>query len=182
MAVLFGLLSAALVWFWLRREIGPTAAANGALLLVVSYLGLRYFRSGEADAVLLFFVSGRHDPRYGILLWPAGRLEACAIRTGAWLGLSQRAGLRRWRSPVADAAGERGLGQAGGADIAFGQVLFQRARWCGAAAGRCIRLVRLDTLEISPGNRTAVFRAGKSMRLFVSGTHQKPVVVSRSRV
>lgn len=71
-AVLFGLLSAALVWFWLRREIGLKAASNGALLLVVSYLGLRYFRSGEADSVLLFFVSAATILSYGILCGQAG--------------------------------------------------------------------------------------------------------------
>ncbi len=56
-AVLFGLLTAAVIWNWARRESGLKIAANSVLVLVVSYLGLRYFRSGEADAVLLFFVS-----------------------------------------------------------------------------------------------------------------------------
>lgn len=77
-AVLFGLLSALLVWHWVKRESGLKAAANCAMLLVASYLCLRYFRSGEADAVLLFFVSaacmqgydilqGRHDARRRLL-------------------------------------------------------------------------------------------------------------------
>ena len=71
-AVLFGLLSALLVWGWARREAGLKIAANSMLVLVASYLGLRYCRSGEADVVLLFFISaasmlgydmlrGRHD-------------------------------------------------------------------------------------------------------------------------
>jgi 4-amino-4-deoxy-L-arabinose transferase-like glycosyltransferase len=71
-AALFGLFLAFLMWHWVRREVGLKIAANSVLVLVVSYLGLRYFRSGEADAVLLFFISaacllgydllhGRHD-------------------------------------------------------------------------------------------------------------------------
>ena len=71
-AMLFGLFSALLIWNWTKRESGLTVAANSVLVLVISYLGMRYFRSGEADAVLLFFVSaasmlgydllrGRHD-------------------------------------------------------------------------------------------------------------------------
>lgn len=77
-AVLFGLLSALLIWNWVRRESGLNIAANSVLVLVASYLGLRYFRSGEADAVLLFFIStasmlgydmlhGRHDARHRLL-------------------------------------------------------------------------------------------------------------------
>lgn len=53
-SVLFGLLAATLIWLWAQREIGLRAAANSALILVTSYIGLRYFRSGEADAPLLF--------------------------------------------------------------------------------------------------------------------------------
>ena len=71
-AVLFGLLSALLIWNGVRRESGLKIAGNSVLMLVVSYIGLRYFRSGEADAILLFFVTaacllghdilqGRHD-------------------------------------------------------------------------------------------------------------------------
>ncbi|GAB1391887.1 hypothetical protein MASR1M60_00500 [Rhodocyclaceae bacterium] len=56
-SVLFGLLAATLIWLWAQREIGLRAAANSALILVTSYIGLRYFRSGEADAPLLFFIS-----------------------------------------------------------------------------------------------------------------------------
>ena len=77
-AALFGLLSAVLIWSWVRRESGIKIAANSTLVLVVSYLGLRYFRSGEADAVLLFFISaacmlgyeilaGRHDTKRRLL-------------------------------------------------------------------------------------------------------------------
>ncbi len=56
-AALFGLFSALLIWIWVRRESGVKIATNSALILVVSYVGLRYFRSGEADSVLLFFIS-----------------------------------------------------------------------------------------------------------------------------
>jgi 4-amino-4-deoxy-L-arabinose transferase-like glycosyltransferase len=77
-AVLFGLLSALLIWNWVRRESGLKIAANSVLVLIASYLGLRYFRSGEADAVLLFFISaasmlgydmlhGRHEAHHRLL-------------------------------------------------------------------------------------------------------------------
>lgn len=56
-SVLFGLLSALLLWAWARRDSGERSAGSCALVLVVSYIGLRYCRSGEADAVLIFFVS-----------------------------------------------------------------------------------------------------------------------------
>ncbi len=61
-SALFGLLSALLMWQWVRRESSPpggssaTIASNSVLVLVASFIGLRYFRSGEADAMLLFFV------------------------------------------------------------------------------------------------------------------------------
>lgn len=77
-AVLFGLLSALLLWHWVQREAGLKTAASSAVVLVTSYLGLRYFRTGEADAVLVFFISaacmlgfeilqGRHDARRRLL-------------------------------------------------------------------------------------------------------------------
>ena len=56
-AVLFGVLSALLLWMWVWRESGLRIAANCALIAVASYIGLRYFRSGEADAILLFFIN-----------------------------------------------------------------------------------------------------------------------------
>jgi len=72
-AVLAGLCLALLLWAWGKRELGMEAATNSAIILVVSFLGLRYFRSGEADALLLLCISaacklgfdivnGRRDP------------------------------------------------------------------------------------------------------------------------
>ena len=72
-AVLFGLLSALLIGAWVKRESGLKIAANSVLVLVVSYLGLRYFRSGEADSVLLFFVSAASLLGYDLL---RGRVDA----------------------------------------------------------------------------------------------------------
>jgi len=56
-AVLFGLLTTLLLFAWVKREANIKAAANTALVLAASYIGIRYFRSGEADAILLFFIS-----------------------------------------------------------------------------------------------------------------------------
>lgn len=47
-AVLFGLLSAFLFTFWGASRLGERASTNAALVLVISFIGLRYFRSGEA--------------------------------------------------------------------------------------------------------------------------------------
>ena len=55
-AALAGLGLALLIWAWTRRELGVEAAGNAAIVLVLSYLGLRYFRSGEADALLLLCI------------------------------------------------------------------------------------------------------------------------------
>lgn len=71
-AALAGLCLSLLLWLWVRREIGEEAACNSVLVLVASFLGLRYLRSGEADALLLLCISaacklgfdilsGRHD-------------------------------------------------------------------------------------------------------------------------
>lgn len=56
-AVIFGLLSVVLLFAWMRREAGVETAANTVLVLAASYIGVRYFRSGEADAMLLFFIT-----------------------------------------------------------------------------------------------------------------------------
>lgn len=66
-AAIFGLLSVLLIWNWLYREFGLKAAANGALVLATCYLDMRYFRSGEADAVLVFFISAACMFGYDIL-------------------------------------------------------------------------------------------------------------------
>lgn len=56
-AAVFGLFSALLMWFWIRRNADATTASYCTLALVTTYIGLRYFRSGEADSILLFFIS-----------------------------------------------------------------------------------------------------------------------------
>lgn len=84
-AVLFGMLSALLIWSWVRRESGLKAAASSILVLFTSYLGLRYFRAGEADAVLVFFISAACMLGFGIL---QGRHDALRrLLFGLMLGL-----------------------------------------------------------------------------------------------
>ncbi len=83
-AALFGLLSALLMWNWVRRESGLKIAANSVLVLVASYIGLRYFRSGEADAVLLFFISAACMLGYDLL---RGRHAGRQLLFGLVLGL-----------------------------------------------------------------------------------------------
>jgi len=56
-SLLFGLLSTLLLLVWLREALNLDVATNAALVMATSFLGLRYFRSAEADATLLFFIS-----------------------------------------------------------------------------------------------------------------------------
>ncbi len=56
-SVIFALFSAWLLFAWAKREINIDAATNIVLILASSFIGLRYFRSGEADAILIFFIS-----------------------------------------------------------------------------------------------------------------------------
>lgn len=84
-AVLFGMLSALLIWQWIRRESGLKIAANSALVLIASYLGIRYCRSGEADAVLLFFISAASMLGYDLLQQRGGMLRRALF--GLMLGL-----------------------------------------------------------------------------------------------
>jgi 4-amino-4-deoxy-L-arabinose transferase-like glycosyltransferase len=56
-AAVFGLLTLVAVWAFTKRALGIAAATNAALVLASSFISLRYFRSGEADAILLLFVS-----------------------------------------------------------------------------------------------------------------------------
>lgn len=56
-SALFALFAAWLMLAWASHEINLNAAANVVLVMTTCFLGLRYFRSGEADATLLFFIS-----------------------------------------------------------------------------------------------------------------------------
>lgn len=56
-SALFSLLTAWLMFAWAKREINLNVASNIALILMTSFIGLRYFRSGEADATLIFFIT-----------------------------------------------------------------------------------------------------------------------------
>jgi 4-amino-4-deoxy-L-arabinose transferase-like glycosyltransferase len=84
-AVLFGLLSALLIWNWVRRESGLKIAANSVLVLIASYLGIRYCRSGEADALLLFFISAASMLGYDLLQQRGDKLRRALF--GLMLGL-----------------------------------------------------------------------------------------------
>ena len=85
-AVLFGMLTALLLFVWARRELGMAAAANTVLVLATSYIGLRYFRSGEADAPLLFFISAASLLGYRILQGGASNLQVVLFYLALGLG------------------------------------------------------------------------------------------------
>ena len=56
-SALFAISAAWLMFIWVRRETSVQMAIGSVLVLGTSFLSLRYFRSGEADAALLFFIS-----------------------------------------------------------------------------------------------------------------------------
>ena len=56
-SALFAIGAAWLMFVWVRRETSAQIAISAVLVLGTSFLGLRYFRSGEADAALLFFIA-----------------------------------------------------------------------------------------------------------------------------
>lgn len=85
-AVLFGLLSTLLLWVWLRRELDMKVAANSVLILAASYIGLRYFRSGEADAMLLFFTSAACLIGHDILQGKGNTGRRCLFALALGLG------------------------------------------------------------------------------------------------
>lgn len=53
----FSGLTVFLLFWWARKTLGLNSAVSTAICLTSSYLALRYFRSGEADSILLFFVT-----------------------------------------------------------------------------------------------------------------------------
>ncbi|MEO5702905.1 MAG: glycosyltransferase family 39 protein [Gammaproteobacteria bacterium] len=56
-AATFAGLTVFLLFCWARRTLGINSAVSAALCLMSSYIALRYFRSGEADAIFLFFIT-----------------------------------------------------------------------------------------------------------------------------
>ena len=52
----FSLLGVLALFFWLRKASGTATALATIICFVSSYMALRYFRSAETDAILLFFV------------------------------------------------------------------------------------------------------------------------------
>jgi 4-amino-4-deoxy-L-arabinose transferase-like glycosyltransferase len=63
----FAALTVFMLFWWVSKTLGATGAAAAGLCLASSYLTLRYFRSGEADAVFLFFITAAGILVYQIL-------------------------------------------------------------------------------------------------------------------
>lgn len=55
-SAIFSLATALLLFVWLKRQINVRVASNAVLVLASTFIGMRYFRSGEADATLMFFI------------------------------------------------------------------------------------------------------------------------------
>jgi 4-amino-4-deoxy-L-arabinose transferase-like glycosyltransferase len=56
-SMLFGIATALLMFLWLSQRIDPATGFATALVVLTCFLGMRYFRSAEADATLIFFIS-----------------------------------------------------------------------------------------------------------------------------
>lgn len=53
----FAALTVLLLFCWLNRTLGLNSAVATSICFASSYIALRYFRSGEADAIFLFFIT-----------------------------------------------------------------------------------------------------------------------------
>ncbi len=84
-AVVFGLGSVLLLFGWSRRVFSLQAAASAALIFGTGYLGIRYCRSGEADAILLFFIVAACQLGYDMLM--CGADHKSRLLFGLLLGL-----------------------------------------------------------------------------------------------
>lgn len=86
-AVLFGLLTALVLFIFIKNEASLMVASNAFLIAVTSFIGIRYFRSGEADAMLLCFISLACVIGYGLITRTANQIKHAQILR--WLfGLS----------------------------------------------------------------------------------------------
>lgn len=56
-SAIFAVMLAILVFIWAKQETDINIATNIVLVLMTSFISLRYFRSGEADTTLLFFIT-----------------------------------------------------------------------------------------------------------------------------
>lgn len=56
-SAIFAVLLAMLVFIWAKQETDTNIASSIVLVLTTSFISLRYFRSGEADSTLLFFIT-----------------------------------------------------------------------------------------------------------------------------
>ena len=55
-SLIFSLMTALLLFVWLKREVNLRAAVNAVIVLMSTFIGMRYFRSAEADTTLAFFI------------------------------------------------------------------------------------------------------------------------------
>ncbi|MEO5574259.1 MAG: glycosyltransferase family 39 protein [Gammaproteobacteria bacterium] len=67
----FAALTVFLLWWWINRALGLSSAVSTSIGFISSYIALRYFRSGEADAILLFFVTAACIIVYDLLFMKA---------------------------------------------------------------------------------------------------------------
>lgn len=84
-AAIAGILLALLTWLRVRRETNDAVACNSVLVLMTTFVGLRYFRSGEADALLLLFICAASF--FGFSLLRAEGSAYLRLLFGASLGL-----------------------------------------------------------------------------------------------
>lgn len=77
--------TALLLFWWLRRTLDDEAALAATICLLSSYLALRFLRSAETDAILIFFVTAACIVLYRLLA--EGYTHARALLLHALMGL-----------------------------------------------------------------------------------------------
>jgi 4-amino-4-deoxy-L-arabinose transferase-like glycosyltransferase len=81
----FGALCAFMLFFWLRRTLDAETALAAVLCFLSSYLALRFLRSAETDAILIFFVTAACITVYRLLA--EGYTRARVLMLHAFMGL-----------------------------------------------------------------------------------------------
>ncbi len=82
----FAGLTVFLLFYWVRSNLGISSALAVAVCFASSYLALRYFRSGEADAILLFFITAACIIVHDMLQLRPTLTRVCALHLCMGLG------------------------------------------------------------------------------------------------
>ncbi len=168
-SMLFAVMLLALVFTWVRQETSTETAVNVVLVLATSLISLRHFRSGEADATLIFFISAACYAGFNLL-------HRAANEQRKWAALAM----------LAIGLGFLGKGPAGIAIPLFTLLVYAYLNKQMQVLKRLLSPLGLGLFLLAAGGwYTWVFMTlpdaaqhffGKQLdETFVSGTHQQPI-------